>query len=72
MRRFTNFVLGAFWGALIGAALAILLAPSSGDELRENAVERVRSLRSEMDQAYRSRRQQLEQELEALRKKKVE
>lgn len=72
MRRFTNFVLGAFWGALIGAALAILLAPSSGDELRENAVERVRSLRTEMDQAYAARRQQLEDELEALRKKKTE
>jgi gas vesicle protein len=72
MRRFTNFVLGAFWGALIGAALAILLAPSSGDELRGNAVARVRSLRSEMDQAYRARRQQLEEELESLRRAKAE
>lgn len=72
MRRFTNFVAGAFCGALVGSVLALLLAPSSGLELRQRAVDRIDTLRSEMDDAYRTRRAQLEAELESLRERRVQ
>jgi gas vesicle protein len=70
MRRFGNFVAGAFFGALIGSAVGILLAPRSGDELRKTAIDRVVALRDEIRQAYETRRSQLEAELEALRASK--
>jgi len=67
MRRFTNFIAGAFCGALAGSIVALLIAPASGDELRQRATDRFGSLRDEMNDAYRMRRAQLEAELEALR-----
>jgi gas vesicle protein len=72
MRRIMNFTLGAFCGALVGSVVAIMLAPSSGDELRSTAMDRVKSLRSEMGDAYEARRAQLEAELEALRRRPPE
>jgi gas vesicle protein len=72
MRRFMNFTLGAFCGAMVGAVVALMLAPSSGEELRSTAVGRVKSLQSEMGQAYEARKTQLEAELEALRKRPPE
>jgi gas vesicle protein len=67
MRRFGNFVAGAIFGALAGAAVGLLLAPGSGDELRKSAVDRVMSMRDEIRQAYETRRTQLQAELDALR-----
>ena len=68
MRRFTNFVSGAFFGALVGSVLALLITPYSGSELRDRAVDRVQSLQQEMNDAYRARRAQLEAELESYRR----
>jgi len=67
MRRIMNFVAGATCGALVGAAVGLLLAPESGVELRQSAVDRVVALRDEIRQAYETRKTQLEAELEALR-----
>lgn len=67
MRRFMNFVAGTMCGALVGTAVGLLLAPESGEELRNSAVERVVALRDEIRQAYETRKTQLEAELEALR-----
>jgi gas vesicle protein len=36
MKNVLSFVLGTLFGALIGAVVALLLAPSSGEELRGN------------------------------------
>jgi gas vesicle protein len=69
MRRFTNFVAGAFCGALVGSVIALLLAPHSGADLRQRAIDRYDTLRDEIDDAYRTRRAQLEAELEALRER---
>ena len=69
MRRFTNFVSGAFFGALVGSVLALLIAPYSGNELRDRAVGRFESLQEEMNNAYRARRAQLEAELDAFRQR---
>lgn len=67
MRRFTNFIAGAVCGALVGAAVGLLLAPRSGDDLRQSAIDRVTALRDEIRQAYETRKTQLEAELESLR-----
>jgi gas vesicle protein len=67
MRRFTNFLAGAFCGALVGAVTALLLAPYSGDELRTRAQDRMRTFRDEVQEAYSARVAQLESELASLR-----
>jgi len=67
MRRFMSFLSGAFLGALVGAVAALLLAPSSGEDLQLRARERLFSLRDEVRDAYSARKAQLEAELEALR-----
>lgn len=70
MRRFMNFMAGIFFGALVGSLTALLLAPASGEELKRQMNQRMQDLRDEMEQAYETRRAQLEAELEALREKR--
>ncbi|MEX0787415.1 MAG: YtxH domain-containing protein [Anaerolineales bacterium] len=67
MRRLSNFITGAFLGALVGAVAALLLAPASGEDLQSRAREKLASLRDEVQNAYSSRKSQLEAELESLR-----
>jgi gas vesicle protein len=69
MRRFFSFLLGTITGALFGAAVALLIAPSSGEELQARAKERFTNLRDEVQDAYQARVSQLESELESLREK---
>lgn len=70
MRRFFSFVLGSITGALVGAAVALLIAPSSGEELQARARQRLTNLRSEIQEAYESRAAQMEAELDSMRKRK--
>lgn len=37
MKKFFSFVAGALSGSIVGATVAILLAPESGEELRADA-----------------------------------
>jgi gas vesicle protein len=69
MRRFFSFLMGALTGALVGATVALLLAPSSGEELQTRARERFTTVKDEVRQAYEARVAQLETELESLRKR---
>ena len=69
MGRFFSFLMGALTGALVGATVALLLAPSSGEELQTRARERFTSVKDEVRQAYEARVAQLEAELESLRKR---
>lgn len=66
MRKFASFVFGAVIGALFGVVVALLIAPSSGEELQAKARERVKHLRDEVQNAYEMRAAQLQAELEAL------
>ena len=68
MRRFTSFLAGSLCGALLGAVVAILLAPYSGEDLRQRARDRLMGLRDEVREAYYARLEQLEAELESLRR----
>ena len=67
MRGAVSFVVGAILGSLVGASLAILLAPMSGQELRNEISDRARSISDEVEMAAKARRAELEKQLEQLR-----
>ena len=67
MKRFIAFMVGATMGGLVGATLALLLAPSSGMELRSQMQDRAERLREEIRKAAAERRAELEEQLAALR-----
>ncbi len=70
MRRTLSFVIGAAIGGLIGAAAALLLAPSSGKEFRFMISDRTQSLMTDIRQATNSKRIELQQRLETLKSPK--
>jgi gas vesicle protein len=57
-------------GSLIGGALGLLIAPASGERLRQQMQERAQQFQIEIKQAAATRRAELEQELAALRQPK--
>ncbi|MCL4368592.1 MAG: YtxH domain-containing protein [Actinobacteria bacterium] len=71
MQRFFSFIAGTVCGALVGATVALLLAPYSGQELRVRARRQLESVQGDVRDAYSARRAQLEAELESLRHPKV-
>jgi len=68
MKKFLGFLSGAIMGGLVGAVLALLLAPSSGEELRGELKERFGGFQEEISQAMKDKRVELEAKLEELRK----
>jgi gas vesicle protein len=71
MRRFTSFTIGALVGGLVGATLALLLAPGSGSELRAQISERASTFGDEVRQAVTTKRIELQDRLEAMRAPKA-
>jgi len=67
MNRIGNFILGALLGGFVGAIAALLIAPSSGQQLRSDIVTRADQIRSEVTQAAATRRAELERQLAELR-----
>ena len=67
MRQVFIFFIGVITGGLIGAALAILLTPVSGENLRFQIQERSIQLKDEIKSVADERRAELERELAALR-----
>jgi hypothetical protein len=70
MNRFLSFLAGVFSGALVGATVAILLAPTSGEEMRIQIQERAAYIQDEVKKAATERRVELEEQLSALRSPK--
>jgi gas vesicle protein len=68
MNRAMNLILGMVLGGLVGSAVALLLTPMSGDELRMEVKEYSRQVRSEVEEAANARRIELERELANLRR----
>lgn len=68
MRRVFSFLLGAAMGGAVGATIALLLTPDSGDALRAQLRERIARLQTEMQQAAAARQQELRAQLESLRR----
>jgi gas vesicle protein len=67
MRSITRFLEGFILGGLVGAAIGLLLAPYSGEELRTQMQNEANRIRAEVSQAAQQRRAELEQQLAALR-----
>ena len=53
MTRFFSFVAGSVMGAAVGAALALLLTPYSGEEMRELAREAAYTKREQLERRMR-------------------
>jgi gas vesicle protein len=53
MSRFFSFVAGTVMGAAVGAAVALLLTPYSGEELRELAREAAYAKREQLEARIR-------------------
>jgi gas vesicle protein len=70
MRKFLSFLGGTLMGALVGATLALLLTPSSGETLRTQIRERFLALQDELSQAAEDRKIELENYLTTLREQK--
>lgn len=67
MKRFFGFVIGALMGGVIGAAAALLFAPSSGAQLRALIGERSQNFTADIRQAANTKRIELQDRLETLR-----
>ena len=67
MQSFARFLSGFILGGLVGAAVAILLAPYSGEQLRGQIQGEAQRIQIEVKQAATDRRADLEKQLTALR-----
>jgi gas vesicle protein len=67
MNKIFSFITGAVIGALVGASVAILMAPSSGEELRGQIQERSIQISDDIKEIAAERRAELERELATLR-----
>lgn len=67
MRSILRFLSGFVLGSVVGAAVATLLAPSSGDDLRSQIRGEVDRIQLEVKQAATDRRVEMERQLSALR-----
>ena len=71
MRRIFGFLIGIFVGWLVGATIALLLAPQTGESLRGEIRSRSTGFLGEIKDAADQRRAQLEQQLAAMRAPRV-
>ncbi len=68
MRKLTSFLTGALIGGLVGATFALLFAPSTGPELQGRIRLSVNDLGNEVRSAATNKREELQKQLENLRK----
>jgi gas vesicle protein len=67
MRRIFGFLMGVTVGALFGSTIALLLAPESGQELRNELRVRGENFFSDVRQAADERKIELRQRLDEMR-----
>jgi len=68
MQKFFNFLAGIFMGAVVGAVAGVMMAPASGDELRDQFQNRADDMVADLKDAVSSERKRLEAELESLKR----
>ena len=71
MKRAFSFFIGTLIGGMIGAALALLFAPASGEELRGRIQDRTEGIVADIRQAASSKRIELQERLDTLRQPKA-
>lgn len=67
MRRMFGFLIGITVGGLVGSTIALLMAPESGDDLRNQLRARGQNFFSDIRQAADERKIELRQQLDMLR-----
>lgn len=67
MRKIGNLLLGAILGGVLGSSIALLLAPSSGEEIRRDINQYFEHLQDEVSRAADEKRAELEAELQSLK-----
>ncbi len=67
MRRIFNFFIGAVVGGFVGATVALIFTPASGDEVRSQIIDRTQAFASDIRQAASTKRIELQERLETLR-----
>ncbi len=67
MNKLFSFMAGAMCGALVGGVTALLLTPASGNDLRNQAIDRWETAKHEAQQARAQTRRQLEAEFEKMK-----
>ena len=67
MRKFFAFLAGMMSGAIVGAAVALLLAPMSGEALQAEINTRFAELKAEMETAVAEQEKKLRAEFERLK-----
>jgi gas vesicle protein len=68
MNKSINFFVGVIAGALVGAAVALLVAPSSGAQLRADMVNRWEEALMEARQAMEETRRDLQAQFEQMQR----
>ncbi len=68
MRKLASFLSGVIIGGLVGATFALLFAPSTGGELQGSLRLRAAEFQKEIMSAAQSKREELQKQLENLRK----
>ena len=71
MRRVFSFLIGAVTGGLVGAIMALLFAPTSGQDLRAKISDSAETFAVDIRQAANTRRIELQERLEELRAPKT-
>ena len=72
MAKFGKFMTGFFFGAVLGAAAAILLAPHSGEKMRSEVDVYYKKTTEDIRVAAAKKREELEKQLSQLRAPKKE
>ena len=67
MKSIISFLEGFAVGGVVGVVVALLFAPSSGEDLRNQMQNEATRIRSEVSEATQLRRAELEQQLAAMR-----
>lgn len=71
MKKFVSFMSGVLMGGFIGATVALLLAPYSGENLRGEIQERFGAFQADLNEAVSQRKVELEKKLDDLRQPKA-
>lgn len=69
MNKFGNFLAGLIMGGFLGGALALLLTPSSGNEMQDRIRRNYAYVKDEVKTAVETRSEELKKELAELQKK---
>lgn len=67
MRKMSSFFFGILLGGISGGLVGLMIAPSSGDKMRNDIQLRVDNIRAQVLNAAKEKRIELEEQLQNLR-----